>query len=43
MNHSTLTKIRDNIIFPLCLLFFVGLSKAGDIEISYEKFMLDMD
>ena len=41
MNHSTLTKIRDNIIFPLCLLFFVGLSKAGDIEISYEKFVLD--
>ena len=41
MNHSTLTKIRDNIILPLCLLFFVGLSKAGDIEISYEKFVLD--
>ena len=41
MNHLILTKIRDNIIFALCFLFFVGLSKAGDIEISYEKFVLD--
>ena len=41
MNYSTSKKIIDNVIVALCYLFFAGLSQAGDIEISYEKFVLD--
>ena len=41
MNHSISKKITNNVIVTLCYLFFAGLSQAGDIDISYEKFVLD--
>ena len=41
MNHSTSKKITNNVIVALYYLFFAGLSQAGDIDISYEKFVLD--
>ena len=41
MNHLKLQKITSNIIVALCYLFFTAFSQAGDIEILYEKFVLD--
>ncbi|HIN26783.1 MAG TPA: insulinase family protein, partial [Candidatus Marinimicrobia bacterium] len=41
MNHLKSQKIALNIIVALCYLFFAGLSRAGDIDIPYTKFVLD--
>ena len=41
MNHSISKKITGNIIVAFFYLFISSLSQAGDIEISYEKFVLD--
>ena len=41
MNHLKSQKIARNIIVALSYLFFVGLSRAGDIDIPYTKFVLD--
>ena len=41
MNHLKSQKIARNIIVALSYLFFVGLSRSGDIDIPYTKFVLD--
>ena len=41
MNHLKSQKITSNIIVALCYLFFTTFSQAGNIEIPYEKFVLD--
>jgi len=41
MNHLKSRKIARNIVVALSYLFFVGLSRSGDIDIPYTKFVLD--
>ena len=41
MNHLKSQKITSNIIVALCYLFFTAFSQAGNIEIRYEKFVID--